>query len=67
MGSVSSCCWDAEHGIHVLDLMSVLRPHSGDQLYFTEDTHWNVEGNRLAAEAIYRYLIENDLLPVNPW
>lgn len=51
----------------MLDLMSVLRPHSGDQLYFTEDTHWNVEGNRLAAEAIYRYLIENDLLPVNPW
>jgi hypothetical protein len=55
-----------ENGIHVLDLTPVFRAHSGDQLYFTEDTHWNVEGNRLAAEATYNYLTENDLLPVSP-
>lgn len=55
-----------ENGIHVLDLTPVFRAHSGDQLYFTEDTHWNVEGNRLAAEAVYTYLAENGLLPVSP-
>ncbi|TEU21937.1 MAG: hypothetical protein E3J21_01150 [Anaerolineales bacterium] len=54
-----------ESGIHVLDLTPVFRAHSGDQIYFTEDTHWNVEGNRLAAEATYNYLVENGLLPVN--
>lgn len=54
-----------ENDIHVLDLTPVFRAHSGNQIYFTEDTHWNIEGNRLAAEATYNYMVENGLLPVN--
>lgn len=59
---IKSTC--TENDIHVLDLTPIFRTHSSEQLYFTEDTHWNVEGNRLAAEATYNYLLTNGLLTI---
>jgi len=32
-------------------------------LYWQTDTHWNVEGNRMAAELIARWLVASDLVP----
>lgn len=61
---IRSLC--TENGIHVLDSTPVFRAHSDEQLCFTKDTHWNAEANRLAAEAVYHYLIENGMPPVNP-
>jgi len=54
-----------ENGIRYLDLTPGFREHAlqGEQLYFREDGHWNEEGNRLAADLIYDYLVKNDLLP----
>ncbi len=44
-------------GIRFLDLLpefSRVAPH--ETLYLPRDTHWNIAGNQLAGEAIYRYL-----------
>ena len=35
---------------------------TGVQLYLPTDRHWTVEGNRLAAELILRWLVENNLV-----
>lgn len=51
-----------EHGIAVLDLTPIFRAHADEQLYFPKDTHWNVAGNRLAAQAMSDYLLTNGLL-----
>lgn len=54
-----------ERGIPCLDLLPVLteRADRGEQLYFAEDGHFNVAGNRVAAEAIERFLKEHGLMP----
>jgi hypothetical protein len=49
-------------GIEVLDLLPSFVEHidkTGEMFRFQNDKHWNVAGNRLAAETIYRWLIEN--------
>jgi len=34
-----------------------------DRLYYGEDGHWNVEGNRLAAELVFDWLVGEELVP----
>ena len=46
-----------------LDLLPVLKQNRG--AYAPRDTHWNILGNRLAAEAITRWLSVENLVPVN--
>ena len=42
-------------GVSVLDLLPVLRAaHADGRVYKPRDTHWNVRGNRIAAQEIYR-------------
>jgi len=55
-----------EKGIPVLDLLPEFR-RVGNQkeLYFKIDGHWNKEGNKLAAEAISRFLVREGLVPQN--
>ncbi len=52
----------AGEGIEVLNLLPSFVEHidkTGEELGFQEDKHWNVVGNRVAAEAIYNWLNEN--------
>ena len=52
----------AGEGIEVLDLLPSFVEHidrTGQEHSFQEDKHWNVVGNRLAAEAIYNWLTAN--------
>jgi hypothetical protein len=49
-------------GIEVLDLLPSFVQHidtTGETLRFQYDKHWNVSGNRLAAETIYNWLSQN--------
>lgn len=49
-------------GIAVLDLLPFFQNAKGnDDLYKQYNTHWNDDGNRVAAEAIWHYLSENIL------
>lgn len=54
-------------GIHIeyLSLVPRFREEAGEgrMLYFPTDGHWSSEGQSLAAEVIYEYLVEHQLLP----
>ncbi len=53
----------AENRIPVLDLLpSFIEATKSKRLYWYHDGHWNAEGHRLAAEEIYRFLLERGLL-----
>jgi hypothetical protein len=54
----------AERDILYLNLLEPLRERglAGNILYFPGDGHWNVEGHEVAAQAIYEYLLEQNLL-----
>ena len=50
----------SQAGIAVLDLFPSFADRvvqTSETLYFTGDKHWNVAGNRLAGETIYRWLV----------
>lgn len=52
-------------GMDVLDLTPTMLDAStpaAETLYFRSDGHWNAEGHRVAAEAIWRYLRDSALL-----
>jgi hypothetical protein len=54
-----------EQEIPVLDLQQPMIDYiaeTGAQLYLPIDRHWTVEGNRLAAELVFRWLVEHGLL-----
>ena len=53
--------WLEREGIQVLDLTPALQEAAarGEQLYWTNDTHWNPIGNELAATMIAHYLESN--------
>lgn len=56
-------------GSPTLDLLPAFLAHQmsdGEPLYFEQDQHWNAAGNRLAAETIYAWLIDNQLVPHSP-
>ena len=58
----------AREGIQVLDLFPAFVQHlnkTEGPLHFQQDKHWNVAGNRLAGEAIYRWLQEQREARVN--
>lgn len=45
-----------------LDLLPSFREHSAtERLHWLRDTHWNLEGNALAANMLARYLEANVL------
>ncbi len=51
----------SSEGIEVLDLLPPFVEYSdrtGELLRFEQDKHWNVAGNRLAAESVYKWLTE---------
>ncbi len=51
--------------IPVVDLQQPMIDYTGAtgaQLYFPLDGHWTAEGNRLAAELIFGWLVENNLV-----
>ncbi len=51
--------------VDVLDLYPPFREAAGDaRLYKPRDTHWNLAGNRLAAELITRHLVDQAIVPV---
>jgi hypothetical protein len=51
-----------EEGIRHLDLLAAFEEKSRlTRLYKPRDTHWNIEGNRLAAEEIARFIRESPL------
>lgn len=52
----------SDEGIKVLDLLPSFVQHiddTGEMLRFQHDKHWDVSGNRLAAETIYDWLSQN--------
>ena len=53
-----------ENNIPALDCLPEFREHAknGEQLYFKNDSHWNANGHKLAAELIYDKLIEEELI-----
>ena len=55
----------AGNGVSTLDLLPLFLQHidqTGEALHFEQDKHWTTAGNRLAAEAIYNWLVENQML-----
>ncbi|MGC9528009.1 MAG: alginate O-acetyltransferase AlgX-related protein [Limnospira sp.] len=51
-----------EYDIDYIDLLDDFREASQtDRLYRPNDTHWNIAGNRLAAELIERHLLKQNL------
>lgn len=58
--------WAQRRNVELIDLLPTLRAAhlGGDPLYVPADTHWNVRGNRIAGEAIARWIARQpDLLP----
>ena len=51
------------HAFEVLDLVPALRNHGGEEFYYPADGHWTPLGHRIAAEAIYKKILEEELLP----
>jgi hypothetical protein len=52
----------SDQGIEVVDLLPSFVQHidaTGEMLRFEYDKHWDVSGNRLAAETIYNWLSQN--------
>lgn len=51
-------------GIDFLSLLPAFRDAAGEgrMLYFPADGHWSAEGHAFAAEVIYTYLVENDII-----
>lgn len=58
----------AAPGVPVLDLLPVLRRamEAGASLYYPMETHWNVEGNRVAATALAEWIEANWLASPAP-
>lgn len=55
------------HHINCLDMLRNFQEKAkNERLYTLRDTHWNEAGNRLAADLIFEYLEENQLLPPRP-
>lgn len=53
----------AESGIPVLDLLPrFVEVSKSKRLYWYHDGHWNAAGHRVAAEEIYKFLLEKGLL-----
>jgi len=53
-------------GIPLVDLVPAFRQEEnieGVELFRSIDQHWNEAGHALAAEEVYRYLLNNDMLP----
>jgi lysophospholipase L1-like esterase len=52
----------ASYGIPLVDLTADFNEANarGEELYFATDGHWNPEGHRVAAEAIFESLIFKD-------
>lgn len=59
--------WLEDRRIPHLDLLPLFRRRheaGGPRLYRFQDTHWSVEGNRLAAQALVDFLVAEGLVPV---
>lgn len=55
----------ATNDVSALDLLPSFLQHidqTGESLHFEQDKHWTTAGNRVAAETIYNWLIENEML-----
>ena len=55
----------SREGIHVFDLQPSFiqyAENSKDTLYFPQDKHWNVEGNRFVAKLMYDWLNSHNFL-----
>ena len=53
----------AKNEIDYLDLLPVFKK-TGEKkhLYHSRDTHWNIDGNKLAAETIFEHIVDSGLL-----
>jgi hypothetical protein len=51
------------NGIPVLDLLPAFLEQGGTSLFFDQDKHWNTQGNKLAAQTIRDWLIDQSLTP----
>ena len=50
-------------GIKIIDLLPALRQKNiNNTFYYSQDKHWNIEGHKLAAEEIYKTLINEGLI-----
>lgn len=59
----------AGRGLPVLDLHPLFLDYlraGGEPLYWPADPHWNVNGNRVAAEMMAGWLVEQGLVPAGP-
>ena len=55
-----------QHHIYCLDLFPAFQKAGQTQeLYLLRNTHWNTAGNRLAADLIFRFLMEHKLIKSN--
>jgi hypothetical protein len=54
----------ASRNLLCLDLTPALKSRGlrGEQFYYTVDIHWNEKGNSLAAQEIYRFLVDKELI-----
>jgi hypothetical protein len=55
-----------QNHIHCLDMLpEFVKQSRSTTLYRINDTHWNEEGNKLAAETILSFLRQHQMVPVN--
>lgn len=54
-----------DSNILTLDLLPVFRRQSNEVFYFKNESHWNANGHRLAAEEIYNFLLARRVLKEN--
>lgn len=51
-----------KRNINYIDLLPVFQEKGKSfQLYKPKDTHWNIPGNKLAAETIYKYITDSNM------
>lgn len=49
-----------ENNLNYIDLLHELIQYNAEDLYYSDDRHWNKQGHEVASKVIYNYIVENN-------